>query len=105
MQNVGICNGTAWKPSSAPPPSPSKTKNSLKMSHFVEMLMAKCHCKGEEEASHSDLDYLGNAERTFWEWLVFALRWFLTGHLLRCVLLLSVYNEIYHSIAGLLPGE
>lgn len=68
------------------------------MSHFMEMLMAKCHYEGEKETSRSDLEHLDNAETTFLEWIMFALRWLFTGNFLRPVLLLNVYNEIYLAI-------
>jgi len=82
-ENVGICNGAAWKPSSALPPLPSKNENSSKMSHFTEMLMAECHYRGKKEASRSDLEHLGDAETTFLEWITCGLRWLFTGIFLR----------------------
>lgn len=91
MQNVGICNGAAWKPSSDPLPLPSETKNSSKISHFVEMLMAKRHYGGEKKASCNDLGHLDNAETTFLEWILFTLRLLFTGNFLRHVVLLNIY--------------
>lgn len=64
----------------------------------MEILMAKCHCGGEKEASHSDLEHLDNAETTFLEWVMFALRRLFIGKFLRHVLLLNVYNKIYLEI-------
>lgn len=98
LQNAGICNGDVWKLSSAPPLLPSKTENSSEISHFMEMLMAKCHYKSEKEASCSDLVHLDKAETTLLEWVMFALIWLCTGNFLSYVLLLAVYNEIYLEI-------
>lgn len=64
----------------------------------MEMLMAKCHYRGEKAASRSDLEHLDNAETAFLEWVMFALRWLFTDNFLSHVLLLNVYSEIYLEI-------
>lgn len=46
----------------------------------METLVAKCHYEGEKEASRSDLEHLDNAETTFLEWGMFALRWLFIGN-------------------------